>query len=315
MMNFKVSEEILSEAEREGSAREFFFKLLELLSGGKLKRGEVKKIPEEEQERIIYRIVRENQLDEFFSPGEAKNIYSALRKAFRKKRLSKTEKVWEGKLSDWRSQFEDVIKKASVRYLLEAGDRGFLRELFLLDWIVPSDIFREFPGKPEEFSIWISERADEKFLSSRLESWLKLEAFRKREKLLKDILRAYRLNCLELGIYGLFPQTEGVIWDTFVKGNVIEADLESLIRKRNRKFVTIQYAMKLIIENIFGKGEIPKFLDWVRFVDYREGNLNRHAIQHGVAVGFGTKENFLKLFLFLDFLAEIISHIKCSEPS
>jgi len=51
-----------------------------------------------------------------------------------------------------------------------------------------------------------------------------------------------------------------------------------------------------------------------RFVDYREGDLNRHAIQHGVAVGFGTKENFLKLFLFLDFLAEIISYIKCSEP-
>ncbi|GAB6075462.1 hypothetical protein [Desulfurobacterium crinifex] len=314
-MDFKVPEEILSEAEREGSAREFFFKLLELLSERKLKRREIKKIPKEEQERIIYRIVKENQLDEFFSPGEAKNIYSALRRAFRKKKLSETEKEWERRLSDWRSQFEDVIKKASVRYLLEAGNRGFLKELFLLDWIVPSDIVQEFPGEPKEFSSWISKRSDEKFLTSRLENWLKLEAFRKREKILRDILKAYQLNCIELGIYGLFPQTEGVIWDTIVKGNVIEADLESLIRKRNRKFVTIQYAMKLIIENIFGKGEIPGFLDWVRFVDYREGSLNRHAIQHGVAVGFGTKGNFLKLFLFLDFLAEIISYIKCSEPS
>jgi len=60
-MDFKVSEEILSEAEREGSAREFFFKLIELLSEGKLKRREIKKIPKEEQEKIIYRIVRENQ--------------------------------------------------------------------------------------------------------------------------------------------------------------------------------------------------------------------------------------------------------------
>lgn len=277
-MDFKIPEEILSEAEREGSAREFFFKLLELLSEGKLKRREIKKIPKEEQERIIYRIVKENQLDEFFSLGEAKNIYSALRRAFRKKKLSETEKEWEKRLSDWRSQFEDIIKKASVRYLLKAGSRGFLRELFLLDWIVPSDIVQEFPGEPKEFSSWISKRADKKFLTSRLENWLKLEAFRKREKLLRDILKAYQLNCIELGIYGLFPQTEGVIWDTIVKGNVIEADLESLIRKRNRKFVTIQYAMKLIIENIFGKGEIPRFLDWVRFVDYREGDLNRHAI-------------------------------------
>jgi len=207
------------------------------------------------------------------------------------------------------------LKKASVRYLLEVENRGLLKKLFLLDWIVPSDIVQEFTGEPKEFSSWISKRADEEFLASRLENWLKLEAFRKREKLLRDILKAYQLNCIELGIYGLFPQTEGVIWDTIVKGNVIEADLESLIRKRNRKFVTIQYAMKLMIENIFGKGEIPRFLDWVRFVDYREGDLNRHAIQHGVAVGFGTKENFLKLFLFLDFLAEIISYIKCSEPS
>ncbi len=310
-MDFKVSERILSEAEKEGSAREFFFKLIELLSEGELKRREIKKIPKEEQERIIYKIVRENRLDEFFSPGEAKNIYSALRKAFRKKRLSEIEEKWEKRLSDWRSQFEDVIKKASIRYLLEAGNMGLLKELFLLEWIVPSDIVREFSGKPEEFSNWILKRADEKFLASRLESWLKLEAFRKREKILRDILRAYQLNCIELGIYGLFPQTEGVIWDTIVKGNVIEADLESLIRKRNRKFVTIQYAMKLIIENIFGEGELPKFLDWVKFVDYREGSLNRHAIQHGVAVEFGTKENFLKLFLFLDFLAEIISYIKC----
>jgi len=315
MMNFKVSERILSEAEKEGSAREFFFKLIEFLSKEKLRRREIKKIPKEDQEKIIYRIVRENQLDEFFSPGKAKNTYSALRKAFRKKRLSETEKEWERRLSDWRSQFEDVIKKASVRYLLKAENRELLKELFLLEWIVPSDIVQEFPGEPEEFSSWILKRADENFLGSRLENWLKLEAFRKREKLLRDILEAYQLNCVELGIYGLFPQTEGVIWDTIVKGNVIETDLESLIRKRNRKFVTIQYAMKLIIENIFGEGEIPGFLDWVRFVDYKEGSLNRHAIQHGVAVGFGTKENFLKLFLFLDFLAEIISYIKCSEPS
>ncbi|TCK03385.1 hypothetical protein CLV27_1459 [Phorcysia thermohydrogeniphila] len=309
LKGLKVNKELLKEAEKEGSAREFFFKLVELLSGGKLTRREIKKIPYEEQERLIFELVRENSLEDFFSPKEAKNIYSALRKAFRKKERERIELEWEGKIANWRKEFETLIQRATTSYLVRVKNRKLLKELFHLDWLVPSDIIANFNKKPSEFTGWVLSLATYDFLEERAKRWLKLPPFKRREKIIKDTLKAYKLNCLELGIYALFSLTEGIVWDTFVRENTLEADIESLIRKRNRKFVTIQYAVKLILENIFGEGEIPKFLDWVRFVDYKEGELNRHAIQHGVAVEFGTKENYLRLFFFLDFLHEIVEEI------
>jgi hypothetical protein len=315
LTDLRVSPDVLREAEKKGSAREFFFKLLELLCGGRLTRREIKKIPHAEQEKLIFAMVKANGLEPFFSPKDAKNIYSALRKAFRKKEKEEIESVWKEKLAGWRFELEELVKRAAVSYLLRAGNREFLKELLSTDWLVPSDILAEFNGKPSEFATWITAHASCEFLEKRTIRWFKLPAFRRREKIIKDTLNAYRLNCLELGIYTLFPLTEGVIWDTLVRENTLEADIENLIRKRNRKFVTIQYAMKLIIENIFGEGEIPKFLDWVRFVDYTEGELNRHAIQHGVAVKFGTKENFLKLFFFLDFLYEILNEMVNSRKT
>ena len=114
LKDLKVSKELLREAEKEGSAREFFFRLVELLSGGKLTRREIKKIPYEEQERLILELVRENSLEDFFSPKEAKNIYSALRKAFRRKEQEEIELEWEGKIANCDTLFEALIQKAAV---------------------------------------------------------------------------------------------------------------------------------------------------------------------------------------------------------
>ncbi len=299
-----VSKEVLEAAEKEGSSREFFFKLVELLTG--LKRSEVKEL---NHEKLIKEIVKANRLEEFFFPSKSKNIYSALRKAFRLRERREVEREWNSKIKNWREEFEEKLYRAASRYLLKVENWELMRELYRKEWLLPSEVLNSFKGKTEEFEDWIAEISGEEFLEKRVEKWMELPPFKRREKIVKDILKAYRLNCLELGIYGLFPLSEGVVWDAFVRENTLEADIEILIRKRNRKFVTIQYAVKLIVERVFSEEEIPPFLDWHPFVDYREGTLNRHAIQHGVAVNFGSKENFLKLFYFVDFLSEIIQYL------
>ncbi len=298
-----VSKEVLEAAEKEGSSREFFFKLVELLTG--LKRSEVKEL---NHEKLIKEIVKANRLEEFFFPSKSKNIYSALRKAFRLRERREVEREWNSKIKNWREEFEEKLYRAASRYLLKVENWELMRELYRKEWLLPSEVLNSFKGKTEEFEDWIAEISGEEFLEKRVEKWMELPPFKRREKIVKDILKAYRLNCLELGIYGLFPLSEGVVWDAFVRENTLEADIEILIRKRNRKFVTI-HAVKLIVERVFSEEEIPPFLDWHPFVDYREGTLNRHAIQHGVAVNFGSKENFLKLFYFVDFLSEIIQYL------
>ncbi len=305
LTEFRVSEELFEEADKEGSAREFFFKLVELLSKGRIERRDLKRLPKEKQEQLIYELVKANGLESYFEPLGAKNIYNALRKAFRKKKLESIEKEWSCKLTNWREEFESLLRKVSVAYLLRLREPSKAAELVKSGWILPSDVFNSFL----EFGERVVEDFDYHWLLRRIEKWFQTPPFKRREKIVRDTVEAYRLGCLELAIYALFPLSEGVVWDTFVRENTLEADMEALIRKRNRKFVTIQYAVKLILENCFGSESLPPFLDWVRFVDYREGELNRHAIQHGVAVNFGTRKNFFKLFLFVDFLHEIIKEI------
>ena len=230
-----VSREVLEEAEKEGSSREFFYKLVELLSS--LPRKEIKEL---NHEQLIKEIVKANRLEEFFFPSKSKNIYNALRKAFRLKERDKVEREWERKIKNWREEFAEKLHKAASRYLLAVEKWELMRELYKREWLLPSKILNSFKGKPEEFEDWIVRTSDEEFLRRRAEKWLELLPFKRRKKIVGDILKAYRLNCLELGIYALFPLSEGVVWDTFVKENTLEADIETLIRKRNRKFVTIQ---------------------------------------------------------------------------
>lgn len=303
--SLKVDERTFLEAEKEGSSREFFFKLLKLLSNGSFKRSYIKSLPDFEVEKLIIEIVKENGLEPYFDIKGSRNIYNALRKALRAKFQGETEKVWEGKLSNWRAEFEHKLKLATKRYYIEAGGRENVRRLYGRGWIVPSYIAKK--GEVD-----VDGLCREEFLKERLSLWLSSPAFKRREKVLRDTIKAYLLDCVELSIYSLFAQIEGVIWDFFVRGNVLEADIEALIKKRNRKFVTVQYALKVILEEIFGTDVgIPKFLDWVKFIEFRDdGTLNRHAVQHGISVKFGTKENFLRLFLLLDFLYEVFSYSK-----
>ncbi|WP_022847086.1 MULTISPECIES: hypothetical protein [unclassified Desulfurobacterium] len=302
----KVTEEIFKKAEKEGSAREFLFALLKEMKGGNLSRRDFKTLNHEE---IILRIVKENNLEPYFSLSGSKNIYNALRKAFRSYFRAKVEKEWTHKIENWRKELEVLLSKAIADYLVEAGSVSRVRQLVTLGWIVPPYAVRAYRGgRPfDSFKDFLKEH----YLRERFNSYKNLGFLTFRYHILEEILQTFFSGFLELSIYGLFVQIEGVVWEIFVKNNPLESDIESLIRKRNRKFITIQYALKLITENLTGDGRVPQVFDWVKFVDFEDdGRLNRNAVMHGISVKFGSKENFLRLFLLFDFLIYIGSRLQ-----
>ena len=303
----RIDERIFKEAEKEGSAREFLFALLKLLKGGDFSRREFKAL---NHEKIILEIVKENNLEPFFSISKGKNIYNALRKALREKFKSETEREWGNVLKNWRYEFEKMLTFSISCYFIESGSFEKVRELVLKDWIVPAYAVKEYSLGKEPFSVF-KKFLEKRFLFSRVEQFCLYSFLSHRGKILQDIVKAYFNGMVELSVYGLFVQIEGVLWDVFVKGNPFETDIEELIRKRNRKFITVQYALKLIIEQLSGEtGKVPSMFDWVKFVDFKDdGTLNRNAVLHGISVNFGTDENFLKLFLLLDFLVSLGSYI------
>jgi hypothetical protein len=305
----KITEREFLEAEKEGSSREFFFKLVSLLSNGTLDRTFIKSLSSFDLENLIMNIVVENGLEPYFDLKNSKNIFNALRKALRAKFNDEQERVWESKLSNWRAEFEHKVKFAAKRYYFEAGGIERVKEFYKHGWVVPSYVLTDYGLNFELFASQFKRFLSKEFLERRVQTWISIPAFKRREKILKDSVKAFILNCIELSIYSLFAQVEGVVWDFFVRGNFLESDIESLIKKRNRKFVTVQYALRVILEEVFGEDvNIPYYLDWVKFIDFKDdGTLNRHVVQHGVSVNFGTDENFLRLFLLLDFLYEIFT--------
>ncbi|WP_456396078.1 hypothetical protein [Desulfurobacterium sp.] len=302
----KVTEEIFKKAEKEGSAREFLFALLKEIKGGNFSRKDFKALNHEE---IVLKIVKENDLEPYFSLSGSKNIYNALRKAFRSYFRAKVQKEWTHKIENWRKELEALLSRAIADYLVEAGSISKVRQLVTSGWIVPPYAVKVYGGgKPfDSFKGFLKKS----YLRERFNSYKYLDFLGFRYRILEEILQAFFYGFLELSIYGLFVQIEGVVWEIFVKNNPLESNIESLIRKRNRKFITIQYALKLIIENITGDGKVPQVFDWVKFVDFEDdGRLNRNAVMHGISVKFGSKENFLRLFLLFDFLVYIGSRLQ-----
>ena len=301
--SWAVSEELLAAARRAKSTRDFFFLLVEGITGGRLGPKELKRL---EHKPFIDAIVRDNGLEPFFNP-DAGSLYTALFKAFERKEREAVEREWEAVLENWRSELEAQLDRCVSLYREASGPR--LEVAFELyrreELLLPLWVLEELPS-PDEFWPWALEKFSPSAVEEELLRWEALPAYRRRSKILKQVAGAFASGWLELAIYALFPLAEGAVWDTLVRFNPLEKRLEELIRKRNRKFVTIQYALKLLLQRLLSISDIPSFLDWHPFIDYREGTLNRHAIQHGVAVEFGTRENFLKLLLFNGFLADVL---------
>jgi hypothetical protein len=301
--DWRVSPQLLEEALKSGSSREFFFKLVASLTGGRVGRKELKRLP---HGPFVERIVEANELSPYFFPS--RSVYTALRNAFLRRERERVELEWELTLKNWREELESFVRERVERYRSAVKELDLLFKLYEKEWLVPVwtvNLYAPFKGVP--FEEWLREFLTADRVEREVRRWLSLPAYRRREKVLQGVLHCYRLGHLEMAIYALFPLSEGAVWDSLVKDNPFEADLEALIRKRNRKFVSIQYAVKVVLELLFGSQEIPSFIDWHPFVDYREGFLNRHAVEHGVAVNFGTFENFAKVLLFNGFLCDLFS--------
>ncbi len=303
-MRWKIDEKDIKDLKKGTGARDFFFKLVENLSDGELNRKKIKSMSEHEQEKLVLRLVKENSLEEFFDYSE--NLFKSFKTALLRKFQLEQDKRWEHVLGAWRWELEKKIQVASVRFLCRLKRPQLFREFYAEDWILPSAVLNL--DNTLEFLLNINVE----YFENRLLLWQELLPFKRRKRIFKDIFSAWKLGMKEVAIYSVFPQIEGIVWDAFVRDNVFESELEELIRKRNRKFISIQYAMKLIV-NSMGLKEIPKFLDWTKFVDYKDGQLNRHAIEHGVAVCFGSAENFFKPMFLIDFLYEFLSLLKLGK--
>lgn len=256
-----------------------------------------------------------NNLEPYFSLSGNKNIYNALRKAFRSYFKAKTEREWIKKLGDWRKEFEFLLSRAVAYYLVDSASISKVQKLLSYGWIVPPYAVKVYEGgDPFEY---FKPFLEESFLKERFDRYGEIDFLSSRKAILDGVLNAFLSGFTEIAIYGLFVQIEGVVWEIFVKKNPLEADIESLIRKRNRKFITIQYALKLITASITEEGTIPEFFDCIRFVDFKDdGRLNRNAVMHGISVNFGSKRNFLKLFLLFEFLIYLgmkISNHGCTK--
>ncbi len=308
----RVTEEVFKRAEKEGSAREFLFALLKEIKGEDFTRRDFKSL---NHEKIILNLVKENNLEPYFSLSGSKNIYNALRKAFRSYFKAKTEKEWIKKLGNWRKEFESLLSKAVACYLVDSGSISRVQQLLSSGWIVPPYAVKVYKdGDPfESFKPFL----EKSFLKERFDKYGEIDFLSSRKTILDGILNAFLSGFTEIAIYGLFVQIEGVVWEVFVKRNPLEADIESLIRRRNRKFITIQYALKLITASITEEGTIPDFFDCIKFVDFKDdGRLNRNAVMHGISVNFGSRRNFLKLFLLFEFLVYLgmkISDQDCTK--
>ncbi|WP_457568034.1 hypothetical protein [Desulfurobacterium sp.] len=301
----KITEEMFKKAEREGSAREFLFALLKELKGDEFTRREFKSL---NHEKVVLDIVRENGLERFFTLSGSKNIYNALRKAFRLYFRSGVEKEWNRKLASWREEFENLISGAVARYFVEAGSISRVQKLALSGWIVPPYAVKVYDGGVPQNAFKPFLNAD--FLKVRFGKFKTMDFLKPRSSILEGILSAFLSGHVELSIYGLFVQIEGVVWDVFVKNNPVEADIESLIRKRNRKFITVQYALKLVMKNFSVDERVPEIFDCVKFVDFiDDGRLNRNAVMHGISIRFGSRDNFLRLFLMFDFFVYLASRV------
>jgi len=149
-------------------------------------------------------------------------------------------------------------------------------------------------------------------LAKLVEEWFDLDPFRRREGIIRLAFAAFGRGEYPLAIYGLLPQPEGVLWDFLVRHNPIEEQLEELIGTQNRTFVTVEALIREVFRHLLGEEEIP-FYRFFKFVDFEDdGSLNRHAVEHGVSIRFGTRQNALRLLLLLDFahfvLGQLLGH-------
>lgn len=302
------TEEELIQAERAKRARGFFLALIEsLLVEPPYIREDWVRLPEEDLRPLALEIAEANDLLPFFRPKKEKQFYNAFRNAWRMKRSSHNEAVFQRAIATWKSHLERGLSAAAAAYRKGAGDKSntigrLARAGFVLSPTALAKVTRHVENlEKEELGSYLEALWPDEDLEKLVDYWFDLEPFRRRERIIQDAFSAYCRGEYALAIYGLFPQPEGVMWDFLSLANPAEAELEELIGAQNRTFVTVEALIREILSRLIGEEDLP-FYRFVKFIEFADdGTLNRHAVEHGTSTAFGTKQNTLRLILYLDF--------------
>ncbi len=309
-------------ANEEKKSKSFFFQLIEILSVENTDTKFLEKVEETCLRKMSFAFARANGFSELYKPKDGKPFYNSFRNAIRIKRSKEVEKKWQDAVRKWKDGFMKDLSIAMRKYegILGGNALQVAKKSAQLGWFFSPEVifklgFKSSKGMSSE-NIFkkISKAFNNTDIKKTSEGWLDSECFYHRKKIIISVISAYLRGELELAIYGLIPQTEGVIWDFLVRVNPMEGEMEELIKFQNKKFVTVESVMRTIVNMVSGDDKIP-FYKWVKFAEYEDDDrvLNRHAIEHGISMNFGTEENFLKLFFFLDFLHFMLSKTR-SRP-
>jgi len=310
------TEEELIQAERAKRARGFFLALIEsLLIEPSFVREDWVRLPEEDLRPLALAIAEANGLLSFFRPKKEKPFYNAFRNAWRMKRSSHNEAVFQRAIAAWKSYLERGLSAAAAAYRKGAGDKSktighLARAGFVLSPTALVKVTSHVEDlEDKELVSYLETLWPDEDLKKLVDHWFDLEPFRRREKIIQDAFSAYLRGEYALAIYGLFPQPEGVMWDFLVRSNPVEAQLEELIGTQNRTFVTVEALIREVLSRLIGEEDLP-FYRFVKFIEFADdGSLNRHAVEHGTSIAFGTRQNTLRLILFLDFAHFVLDKV------
>jgi len=311
------TEQELIRAEHAKRARGFFLALVEaLLIEPSYVREDWVRLPEEELRKLALMIAEANDLLPYFRPKREKPFYNAFRNAWRMKRSSHNEAVFQRAIAAWKAHLEEGISAAAEAYERAVGkEREILAPLaragFVLSPAALAKVASEVDGLEEgTIGATLEELWSDEELEKLVDRWFNLEPFRRRERIIRDAFSAYLRGEYALAIYGLFPQPEGVMWDFLSCSNPAEAQLEELIGTQNRTFVTVEALIREVLSRLIGEEDLP-FYRFVKFIEFTDdGSLNRHAVEHGTSIAFGTRQNALRLILFLDFAHFVLGKLR-----
>jgi len=301
------TEEELIRAERAKRARGFFLSLVEaLLIEPSYVREDWVLLPEGELRKLALLIAEANDLLPYFRPKREKPFYNAFRNAWRMKRASHNEAVFQRAIAAWKAHLEGGLSAAAEAYQETVGEAGIVKQLAQAGFVLSPTVLSKFKRNVERLEegtleATLEELWPDKELEKLVDRFFDLEPFRRRERIIRDAFSAYLREEYELSVYGFFPQPEGVMWDFLSRANPAEEELEELIGAQNRTFVTVEALIREVLSRLIGEEDLP-FYRFVKFIEFKDdGTLNRHAVEHGTSIAFGTRQNALRLILYLDF--------------
>ncbi len=310
----------VTQAEREKRSRGFFLHLVaELVLDPPFSCQAWAALPEEALLPIAVRLAEANGLSVLFRPKQEKPFYNAFRNAWRMSRAGHNEAVFQRAIALWKAHLAARLARAQTAYDRAVGDdRDAVSRLAQAGFILSPDTLsrpgvREAARREEEIVAAFSRLFPDRTLHALVERWFDLLPFAQRERVIRDAFSAFLRGEYALSIYGFFPQPEGVLWDLLFRWNPAEATLEELIGTQNRTFVTVEALIREVLSALVGEEE-PPFYRFVKFIAFADdGTLNRHAVEHGASTAFGTRENALRLILFLDFIHFALRHLLPEE--